>query len=265
MRLGDLAERRADVALAAVGAHRFRQHAHAGLELGRDLVEHRLHDGRHAGHHDDIAEPEAGRGRDFVVNEIGAGRDARHAHARLVHLAAGLRQPLAQDLDRARIVVDRHAERLGDAFGGDVVMGRTDAAGGEHIGVARAQRVERGDDLALLVADDAHFRQVDAERGQVFGDVADVLVLGPPGEDLVPDHQQGGGDQAGMRSIGSRHVRPCVRFLTLRSRTCAGAIRLQVMRDPGQSSARTAATPIRKAAFRRQLRQRRSATREPSE
>jgi hypothetical protein len=37
---------------------------------------------------------------------------------------------------RARIDVDRHAERLGDAIGGDVVMRRPDAAGGEHIGVA---------------------------------------------------------------------------------------------------------------------------------
>ena len=48
------------------------------------------------------------------------------------------RQPLMQDFHRARIVVDRHAERLGDAVGGDVVMGRADAAGGEHIIVGAA-------------------------------------------------------------------------------------------------------------------------------
>ena len=110
--------------------------------------------------------------------------------------AAGLRQPLRHDRDRARIDVDRHAERLGDALGGDVVVGRTDAAGGEHVGVAGAQRVERGDDLRLLVGDDAHLVQVDADAGQVFGDVADVLVLGPAGQDLVADHQQRGGDEA---------------------------------------------------------------------
>ena len=62
---------------------------------------------------------------------------ARHAHARLVHDAAGLRKPLAQNFDRVRVIVDRHAERLGDGVGGDVVVGRADAAGGEDVGVAR--------------------------------------------------------------------------------------------------------------------------------
>ena len=107
-----------------------------------------------------------------------------------------LRRPIrfAQMATRARIDVDRHAERLGDAVGGDVVVGRADAAGGEDVGVAVAQRVERRDDLVFLVGHDAHLPQVDAERGQIFGDVADVLVLGAPGQDLVADHQERGGD-----------------------------------------------------------------------
>ena len=67
-----------------------RQHLRAGLELRRDLVEHRLHDRRHAGHGDDIADPEAGRAGHFVGDQRGALRNARHAHARLVELAAGL-------------------------------------------------------------------------------------------------------------------------------------------------------------------------------
>ena len=50
---------------------------------------------------------------------------------------------LLEALDHVRMVVDRHAERLGDAVGGDVVMGRADAAGGEHIIIAAAQRVQR--------------------------------------------------------------------------------------------------------------------------
>ena len=136
--------------------------------------------GGHARHHDDIAEPEAGRCRHLVVDEVGAGRDARHAHARLVEFAAGLLQPVAEDFDCARVVVDGHAERLGDAFGGDVVVGRTDAAGGEHISVTIAQRVQRSDDLRFVVADDADLGEIDAERGQIFGDIADVLVLGRP-------------------------------------------------------------------------------------
>ena len=130
----------------------------------------------------------------LLSDELGALGNARHAHARLVHLGAGRGEPLLHDRERARIDVDRHAERLGDAVGGDVVMGRADAAGGEDIGVAAAQRIERIDDRRLLVADHPHFHEVDAERGQIFGDVADVLVLGAAGQDLVADHQQRGGD-----------------------------------------------------------------------
>ena len=104
------------------------------------------------------------------------------------------RQTLLHDRERARIDVDRHAERLGDAVGGDVVVGRPDAAGGEDVGVAVPQRVERIDDRALLVADHADLHEIDADRGQIFRDIADVLVLGAAGQDFVADHQQGGGD-----------------------------------------------------------------------
>ena len=141
MRRRDGAELGADIALAAVGAHGFRQHFGAGLELRRHVFEHRLHDLRNAGHDDDIADAKAGRRRDFVEHQLGSGGQPRHAHARLVHHAAGLRQPGAQNLDHAGVIVDRHAERLGDCVGGDVVMGGADAAGGEDIShSARARR-----------------------------------------------------------------------------------------------------------------------------
>ena len=102
-------------------------------------------------------------------------------------------------------IIDGDAERLGDAFGGNVVVGRADAAGGEHIGVARAQRIYRGDDLRLFVGDDAHFLEIDADAGEIFGDVADVLVLGAARQDLVADHEDGGGDDPAVglaRAIG---------------------------------------------------------------
>src|SRR3546814_7694001 len=57
----------------------------------------------------------------------------------------------------------RDAERLGDAFGGDVVMGRADAAGGEHVVPACPERVQRGDDLGLDVGDDPRLDQPDAD------------------------------------------------------------------------------------------------------
>ena len=87
----------------------------------------------------------------------------------------------AENLDRAGMIADRHAERLGDRVRGDVVVGRTDAAGSEHVGVAGAQRIERGDDLRLLVRHDADFLEIDADAGEKLGGVADVLVLGPAG------------------------------------------------------------------------------------
>ena len=73
-------------------------------------------------------------------------------------------------------------------------MGRADAAGGEDIVVARAQRVERGDDLVLDVGHDARLAQIDADVGEIFGDIADVAVLGAAGQDLVADDENGGGD-----------------------------------------------------------------------
>ena len=69
-------------------------------------------------------------------------------------IAAGFGDARFHHLDRLRVVADADAERLGDAVGRNVVVGRADAAGGEHIDVARAQCVERRDDLRLLVGDD---------------------------------------------------------------------------------------------------------------
>ena len=40
------------------------------------------------------------------------------------------------------------------------------------------RRIERIDDCGLLVADHPHFPEIDTERGQIFRDIANVLVLG---------------------------------------------------------------------------------------
>ncbi len=76
-------------------------------------------------------------------------------------------------------------------------MRRTDAAGGEDVGIAGANRVDRRDDLVLLVRNDAHFLQIDADRRHHVGEVADVLVLGPAGKDFVADDEHGSGDDFG--------------------------------------------------------------------
>ena len=121
----DVGERLGDPPLAHARRHRARQHLPAGRQPRREPVEHRLHDRRHARHDVDVADREAGRLRDRIDDQLGAGGNAGHAHARLVEV--GLAVALGEDRHRARVEVDRHAERLGDGIGGDVVMGRADA------------------------------------------------------------------------------------------------------------------------------------------
>src|SRR5437879_4850699 len=87
------------------------------------------------------------------------------------------------------MVVDVDAKSLGDAVGGDVVMGRPDAAGGEDVIVTMPQCIQGGDDVVLIVGDDPDFLQVYADIGQIFRDEADILVLGPAGQDFIPDDQ----------------------------------------------------------------------------
>src|SRR5581483_1909412 len=92
------------------------------------------------------------------------------------------------------MVVDGDTESLGNAVGGDVVVGRTDAPGGEDVGVTAAQRIHGLDDGRFIVGDDADFLQVDADAGQVAGQIADVLVFGASGENFVADDDHGGRD-----------------------------------------------------------------------
>jgi hypothetical protein len=79
-----------NIAFASIGADRLRERANADLELRRHLIEHRLHDRGHASHHDYIADPEAGRPRHLVENEVSALGDARQAQARLDEVTQAL-------------------------------------------------------------------------------------------------------------------------------------------------------------------------------
>src|SRR5262249_17784062 len=77
---------------------------------------------------------------------------------------------------------------------------------GEDIGVAMPERIECVDDHRLLVADYAHFLEIDAGRRQIFRDIPDVLVPGAASQDLATDHQKGGRDiLIGSGSVGSGH------------------------------------------------------------
>jgi hypothetical protein len=123
-------------------------------------------------------------------------RNPRHPQPRLVQVLLG--NPRQQHGAGARVDVDRDAERLRHTVCSDVVVGRADAAGGEDVGVTMAQCVERGDDLLLDIGNHPDLPHVDADIGQILGDIADVLVLGAPGQDFIADHQNGGGNDLGL-------------------------------------------------------------------
>src|SRR5262249_1535318 len=112
--------------------------------------------------------------------------------------------PLVQDGERTRIDAYRHSERLSYTVGGDVIMGRPDTASRENIGVTMPKRVKRVDDGTLLVADHPYFLEIDPERGEVFRDIADVLIRGAAGQDFIADHQEGG-DLFGSGCINGCH------------------------------------------------------------
>ncbi len=83
----------------------------------------------------------------------------RHATAGGVHVAP---PPGLHHLEDLGVLLQRHAERLRHAVGGDVVVRGTNPAGGDHIVVAAAQRIQGGDDVFLDVGDDAGLGEVDA-------------------------------------------------------------------------------------------------------
>jgi hypothetical protein len=85
-------------------------------------------------------------------------------------------------------------------------MGRSDTASRENVSVAMSERIERIDYRGLLVADHPHFPEIDTERGQIFRDIANVLVLGAARQDLVADHHERGNLFGSVNSCHS-HLR----------------------------------------------------------
>ena len=100
---------------------------------------------------------------------------------------------LPQDLDGFGMMLYGDAERFGHGIGGDVIVGRSNAAGCEDVGINRSDGIERRHDAVLLVGDNADFLEIDADFGQKGGDVAGVTVAGAAGKNLVADDQDGGG------------------------------------------------------------------------
>jgi hypothetical protein len=92
-----------------------------------------------------------------------------------------------------RIEIDRDAEGLGDRVGGDVVMRRADAAGGEDIVELLPHLVDGGHDRGLDVGDDAAFPDLHAQYAEFGGEILDVGIARAAAQDLVADDDDTGG------------------------------------------------------------------------
>ena len=138
----------------------------------------------------------AGRDRYRILDQAGAFGHPRHALPPLVEIA----RFVARGQERHGLGMGFHGKAEGgaDGIGGDIVMGRTDAARGENIAVARAERVNRGHDLRFDIAHEARLGEVDAEGRQELRDGRDIHVLGASRQDLVANDQNGGGDQMSL-------------------------------------------------------------------
>ena len=91
---------------------------------------------------------------------------------------------------------ERHAERLGDALGGDVVMGGADATGGQDVVEGRSRLIDGVDDDLLDIRNHACFAHAHTAFTEYRGDVVQISVLGATGQDLVADDQHAGGIDA---------------------------------------------------------------------
>ena len=155
------------------------------------MVEHRLHDFRHARHDENVFDVETGRRRNGVVDKLRALGRFRHAQAGLVQLHPARGVIVFQYLFRFFVHAEGQVECFRDAFGGDVVVRGADAARGEDIGIGRAQGVQPLHDAGLDIGHDAHFRQADAALDKAFRDKGDVRILRRAGQNFVAYQKDG--------------------------------------------------------------------------
>ena len=90
------------------------------------------------------------------------------------------------------------AEGGGDAVGGDVVVGGSDASGREDIRIGGPALVHRGDDGVLVIPQHAGFHQRDSLFGQLGAQELKVGVLGLAGQYFVADDEYARGCGLGV-------------------------------------------------------------------
>ena len=118
-------------------------------------------------------------------------RNAGHSAPRGREFRLHLGIALCQHGDDIGMFADAHTKGRRDRICGDVVMRRADPAGGEHVGVCRAQVVYRLHDAFLDIRHRTRFMHLDTQGREVFGDLLQVDVAGAPGQEFIADQQHG--------------------------------------------------------------------------
>jgi hypothetical protein len=135
--------------------------------------------GRHAGHDMHVAEREARRGGDRIVDQGRAIRNARHAQAGGVHL-----HPLSVVMslkDGARVVANIKRAPIASATASAVMSSWVGPMPPEvKSDRSRGQRAHGRDDTVMHIGHDAHLLQPDTVTGQRLGEVVHVGVAVRP-------------------------------------------------------------------------------------
>ena len=114
-----------------------------------------------------------------VVDQVSKLGRFGHFQARLGYLNAHLGNAFAQNSFGFWIADQFLTESLGHTAGGDVVMGRADAAGREDIVIFGPAGIERLNDFTLDISHHAGFTHLDAELVQLCAEEWQVCILGP--------------------------------------------------------------------------------------
>ncbi len=157
-------------------------------ETFQQTIQHHFHQHRDARQDIDILKPEAWRLRNGVENQFRPVRDTGHALARLVEVpprVMGLQNGIGISAN-----TNGHTKGLGNAFRGDVIMGRANAARCEDILVSGAQGVERIDNHRLVVRHHPHFRKVDPHAADFLRHGLNIGVARATRKDLIANDQQ---------------------------------------------------------------------------
>lgn len=164
----------------------------ATTEAGQKAFDHRLEDHWHPGQNMHIIERKSRRGADWIVDQMRPVGDAGHAQPRLVKLLSARGIMRLQKRLCIGPHTDRRPQSLRHRIGGDVIMGRANAARCHQMVVMQAQIPHRADNCLAAIANHSHFAQINAMGAKPPGKIMRICLAGAARKDLVSDHDHRG-------------------------------------------------------------------------